>query len=254
MATTIAPDTPTGSPLVREERSFPNPFAETNQFLFSLTSESRAILLDRATRVELPFGTVLYEANEKPDYAHFLASGVASVEVATKGQANVGVGLIGREGIVGTLSLLGDGENPGRCSVLLEATAVRIAFSEFESAFNRSEEIRKRILNFVKAQSVGTSLLVVCHRCHEANARLARSLLMMRDMTQSENLFVTQQSLAALLGSQRTTVTAAINGFERRGIIECNRGRVTIVNRDQLVAAACGCYPVMTRLCASLYK
>jgi CRP-like cAMP-binding protein len=98
------------------------------------------------------------------------------------------------------------------------------------------------------------SQIAGCHRLHEAEPRLARWLLMAQDRTQSEVLHFTQEFLAEMLGSQRTTVTVIAGDLQRSGLIEYSRGKVRILNRAGLEAAACDCYGVIRELYLNLYQ
>ena len=225
-----------------------------NLFLASLSSEHREFLIDRSTPVVLPLRTVLYEAEEAPTHAYFMTTGIASVVSTMSSGATAEVGVVGREGIVGSMQLLGPGLVPTHCFMQLDGTALKIPFSELNKAFRSSEEIRDRILEFIQEQALSLSQLAGCNRFHESEERLARWLLMVQDRTQSDVLNLTQEFLAMMLGSQRSTVTLVAGSLQRSGLIEYQRGRVKILNRANLEAAACDCYQVTKHLYANLYK
>jgi CRP-like cAMP-binding protein len=237
-----------------KQRELSMPADKENILLATLSSKSRERLMANATAVELPLRTSLYEAERMPAYAYFPTSGVASVVTTMSDGATAEVGLIGREGVVGSLHLLGNSQVSTHCFVQLEATALRIPMAQLQKEFQTSEEIRRRILEFVQEQALSVSQLAACQRLHEAEARLGRWLLMARDRTQSETLEFTQEFLAMMLGAQRTTVTMVAGGLQRRGLIEYRRGRVKITDTKGLEAAACDCYQVTRRLYANLYK
>jgi CRP-like cAMP-binding protein len=225
-----------------------------NLLLASLSPSSRKRLMDASTAVPLPIRTNLYEPEETPAYAYFMTSGIASVVTSVADGGTAEVGLIGREGLAGGLHLLGPALVPTSCFIQLEATALRMPLSELRNAFNSNEEIRDRILECVQEQTLSLAQIAGCHRLHTAEQRLARWLLMAQDRTQSDVLVFTQEFLAMMLGSRRTTVTAVAGSLQSRGIIEYRRGRVMILDREKLEAAACDCYEVMRRLYSSLYK
>ncbi len=225
-----------------------------NLFLASLSSESHDHLLSPSTAVSLPLRTVLYEADSTPDFAYFMTSGIASVvtTVAEGGTAEVGV--IGNEGIVGSVHILGSAPDQTQCFMQLAGTACRIPFSHFHEAFRSSEEIRDRVLEYVQYQSLSISQIAACNRLHGAEERLARWLLMVSDRIESDTLSLTQEFLAEMLGAQRTTVTMVAGALQESGLIEYRRGHVRIVNRENLEDAACDCYQVTKRLHFGLYK
>ena len=225
-----------------------------NRLLGSLSTENRELLLRRSTAVNLSIGTPLYEAGETPEFAFFITSGVASIvtEVADGGTAEVG--LIGSEGVVGAVHILGPARVPNRAFIQLEATALRIPLADLRSAFRSSIETHDRILEFVQEQSLSLAQIAGCHRLHEAEERLARWLLMAQDRSQSEVLNLTQEFLAIMLGSRRTTVTTIAGTLQRGGLIEYRRGRVRIIDREGLEDTACECYKVTKELYESLYQ
>jgi CRP-like cAMP-binding protein len=225
-----------------------------NLFLSSLSLPARELLTSSSTPVPLPLRTSLYEAEQTPTYAYFLTSGIASVVTAMADGGTAEVGLIGSEGLVGSMHLLGPAPIYTSCFIQLEATALRIPYPKLQKAFQGSEEIRDRILEFVQTQATSLGQLAGCHRLHEAEERLARWLLMAQDRVQSDELNFTQEFLAMMLGARRTTVTVVAGALQRSGLIEYRRGRVKILDRESLEAAACDCYKVTQQLYVNLYK
>jgi CRP-like cAMP-binding protein len=225
-----------------------------NLFLSSLSPPSRELLIAASTSVQLPLKAPLYEAEQTPAYAYFLTSGIASVVTAMPDGGTAEVGLIGSEGLVGSFHLLGPAPVSTDCFIQLEATALRIPLRHLQKAFRSSEEIRDRVLEFVQSQALSLGQLAGCHRLHEAEERLARWLLMAQDRVQSDNLYFTQEFLAMMLGSRRTTVTVVAGELQRRGLIEYRRGHVKIMDRKALEAAACDCYQIIKQLYVDLYK
>jgi CRP-like cAMP-binding protein len=224
-----------------------------NLLLNALSEHSRNLILDASTPLSLPLRTSLYEAEQTPTYAYFITSGIASVVTAMADGGTAEVGLIGNEGLAGSLHLLGPGSVTTSCFIQLEATALRISFAHMQNLFRTSEEIRDRILEFVQTQALSLGQLAGCHRLHEAEERLARWLLMAQDRVQSDDLFFTQEFLAMMLGARRTTVTMVAGALQRSGLIKFRRGRVTILDRENLEAAACDCYQVIKQLQDNLY-
>ena len=225
-----------------------------NLFLSSLSPAARDLLFSSTTPVMLPLRSGLYEANQTPAYAYFMTSGIASVVTEMSDGSTAEVGLIGAEGVVGSLHLLGPASVSTSCFIQLDGTALRIPLPKLEKAFQTSEEIRDRMLEFVQTQALSLGQLAGCHRLHEAEQRLARWLLMAQDRVQSDELNFTQEFLAMMLGARRTTVTVVAGALQRKGLIEYRRGRVTILDRKSLEAAACDCYKIIRQLYTNLYK
>ncbi len=226
----------------------------TNRLLESLSHESRELLLARCTAVSVPAGAVFYEPDQIPPFGWFLTSGLASTAAFTAGGRAIGVGRFGDEGVVGSLHLLGPAGIPSRCFMQLAGTALRIDFADLQQAFWSSTEIRGRLLELVQEQVAIFHQDAACHLDHEARERLASLLLVLQDRTQSELLEVTQDLLAAMLGTRRSTVSVLAVAFQSREIITYSRGQVRILNRTKLEAAACSCYSIKQRLHQSLYS
>ena len=227
---------------------------DNNLFLESLSRESRSALLRLCVEVDLPLRKVLYEPGIVPPYAYFMTSGIASVVAMMENGGMAEVGLIGREGVVGSFHLLGPAKVSTSCFIQLEATALRIRFADLVSCFRENEEIRERVLEFVQEQAVSLSQLAGCNRLHDNEERLARWLLMAQDRTQTETLNFTQEFLAMMLGARRTTVTLIAGLLQRRGLIKYQRGRVKILDRAELEAASCDCYQITKELYSRLYS
>jgi CRP-like cAMP-binding protein len=223
-----------------------------NLLLSALSPKSYEFLIAYCVPVALPVTSELYVAHEMPRFAYFMTSGLASVITTTSEGQSAEVGMVGREGIVGAMHLLGPMAAPTNCMVQLEATALRISLHHLKRAFDTSKEIQERVLEVLQEQSFSLSQIAGCHALHEADARLARWLLMAQDRTQSEVLRFTQEFLAEMIGAQRTTVSVIAAGFQRRNMIEYSRGKVRIIDRKALESAACGCYQVVKHMYQNL--
>ena len=224
-----------------------------NRFLSSLSTANREFLISRCTPLSLALKTVLYHAEETPKFAYFMTSGMASVVTSMEDGGIAEVGIVGSEGIIGVLHLLGPGKVATNSFIQLEGTALRIPFHELRQAYRSTEEIRDRILEFVQEQAISTNQIAGCNRLHEAEERLARWLLMAQDRTQSDVLNFTQEFLAMMLGARRTTVTLIAGALQKAGLIEYQRGHVKILDRVNLEAAACDCYRIIRDLHINLY-
>lgn len=230
------------------------PDQHSNLLLDSLSPVSRERILRVAKPVILPLRTNLFEAEQPLRYAYFITSGMASIVVELAEGGTAEVALVGHEGVVGGLEVIGRALPPTRCFIQIEATGLRIPFHELQALFLEVEEIRTRILEVVQVQSLTMSQLTACNRLHEAEPRLARWLLMVQDRVQQDTLNLTQEFLAQMLGTQRTTVVMVAGAFQRSGLIEYKRGHVTINSREDLENAACDCYKVTQRLFTKLYS
>jgi CRP-like cAMP-binding protein len=190
----------------------------------------------------------LYEPYEIPKFAHFLTSGIASVVTTMKDGGTVETGMWASEGVAECMHLSGSDRVPSRCFMQIGGTALRMSFADLESGFETLQPLRQGIQRSIQNQTLILGQLVACNRLHEVEERLARWLLMLQDRLQQGIFHITQEFLAEMLGSRRTTVTMAAGALQRIGLIEYQRGRVHILDRERLEAAACECYPVIRRL------
>jgi CRP-like cAMP-binding protein len=224
-----------------------------NRLINALSPTLREELISKCTHVPLPLRTSLYKPEVTPQYAYFMTSGVASIVTETVDADTAEVGLIGREGLVGSLHLLGPALVPSDCFIQIEGAGLRLPFKDLQRLFRSSPEFHDRVLEFIQEQALTLERIAGCHRLHDSEERLARWLLMAQDRTQSDVLNLTQDFLAMMLGARRTTVTMIAGAMQRSGLIEYHRGRVIIPNRENLEAAACDCYAVARVLLENLY-
>jgi CRP-like cAMP-binding protein len=219
----------------------------SNSILNALPSQLNGFR-SKLTAVPLPVGLAIYEAHEVPRFAHFLTSGVASVVTTMQDGGSVETGMWAREGLAECMHLSGSDRVPSRCFMQMAGTALRMSFADLEQEFETLQPLREGIQHSIQVQALILGQLVACNRLHEVEARLARWLLMLQDRVQEDVLLITQEFLAEMLGSRRTTVTMAAGALQRIGMIEYQRGRVHILDRERLEGAACECYPVIRKL------
>jgi len=222
--------------------------------LMSMPEDLRESLISRMQQVDLPLETVLYKPGGTPSYAHFMTSGIASVVTFMADGRGAEVGFIGREGLVEGINLLGPAKAPTTAFIQVEGTALRIKFAELQSELFRTTPLLKRVLESVQSQGYMLSQLAACNGLHEIEERLARWLLMVRDRVESDKFRLTQEFLAEMLGTRRTSVTLAAGSLQRSGLIKYSRGNIHILNPDELEKKACECYPVVRNLVNGLYR
>jgi CRP-like cAMP-binding protein len=152
------------------------------------------------------------------------------------------------------MQLLGKTPTASQSCILIEGTALRIRLDELRAIFLSSEELRGRILEFVQQQNVALEQVAACNRLHEAEQRLARWLLMCRDRSEQDTMTLTQEFMADMLGTRRTTVTLVASSLQERGMISYRRGKVTILSPGELEKAACPCYGICNKALRGLYQ
>jgi CRP-like cAMP-binding protein len=210
--------------------------------------------MEHCTPVPLPMRTSLYKPEQPPAYAYFMTSGLASIVTLMADGAIAEVEVVGHEGLVGGLHLLGSAHVSTSSFMQIEGTGLRIEFPRLQELFRNNAEIRGRILEFVQEQTLCISQIAGCNRLHSAEQRLALWLLMASDRTSSEVLQITQEFLSEMIGTRRTTVTAIATTLQRNGLIEYQRGRIRLVDRANLETTACYCYQVIRNLTKGLYQ
>lgn len=226
----------------------------SNLLLTSLSPKYRAFLMSKMRTVPLNAREVLYEPDETPKFAHFMTSGIASIVGTMSSGAMAEVGIWGKEGLVESFHLLGSARIPTRCFIQIEATALRMPFKELQREFDESDELRECVLQSVQSQGAILAQLAACNRLHEAEERLARWFLMVRDRIENDTFYLTQEFLAVMLGSRRTTVTAAAGALQRKGLIRYSRGRIHIVDAAGLEKEACECYTTVREIYQNFYS
>ena len=226
----------------------------SNVLIDALPEETRRKLLRQVTRVNVPLRTSLYEPRDRPKFAHFLTSGIASIVTTMEDGSTSEVGTLGREGVPQALHLLGELRVPTRCFMQISGTGLRVEFGVLQRLFDTDEALRRIFLAYTQYQSLMLGQLAGCNRLHDVTGRLARWLLLIQDRTGNTLLKLTQGFLAEMIGSQRTTVSEVAGGFQDRGLIEYARGSIKILDRTGLKNASCECYPTTRTLLADVYK
>ena len=207
-----------------------------------MPEEQYRLLTRLLVPVELPQGMQLSTPNEQVDHIYFPVSGLISVDALTDKGESVEVGVIGREGLAGFSALLGRSQMGHSVIMQGQGSGFRLRASVVREEFLKGGRFAQLIHDFIYLQMVQMSQSVLCNRLHTVDARMARWLLAASDRMQTEQLNLTQEFLAQMLGSRRATVTVAAGQLQRDKLIDYTRGRIKIVDRAGLEARACECY------------
>jgi CRP-like cAMP-binding protein len=203
--------------------------------------------------VPLALSESIYKPGVRPRFATFPVSGVVSVVSFMENGAGVEVGLVGREGLVEAMHLLGEAEAPNTAFVQVEGTALRMSFTELQRRFASDPALVSVILSYVQTVTYSSTQLTACNRLHEVEARMARWLLMVQDRMESNVFSLTQEFLGEMLGARRSTITVVAARLQQLGLLRYSRGRIEVLDRAGLVAAACECYGVVRSLTPELW-
>ncbi len=218
-----------------------------NQLLRAMPQTEFARLAPYLERVTLVPKRVLQHAKVPVEHLYFVEEGLVSVQASTDEECAVEVWLIGREGVVGSLAVLGVSASPLRHVVRVGGSAYRIAVSDLSAAIAEIPALRAMLLAYLHVALMQSSQSAACGLRHPFRQRLARWLLTAQDRTGSDELAVTQELLARTLGVRRATVSEAIKSFERKGVLARLRGLIRIKDRARLEAITCRCYGIIRR-------
>ena len=155
------------------------------------------------------------------------------------------IALIGKEGMVGTLSFLGEGRSNSQSIVKAQGWAMQIERSALRAEYNSSQTLQRLLLRHALQLFNQVSQCASCNNHHSVKQRTARWLLMLDDRSDHEFLSITQQLLSQTLGVRRTGITAVARELQTQGIIDYHRGKIKIIQRQALEAVACECYQVL---------
>lgn len=214
-----------------------------NRLLASLNPVDRATIEPLMSPVVLSRGDVLFDAGEDVNQTYFPGPGVvASLVIDMADGRAVEAATIGREGAVGGIISAGNKPAFARAVVQIGGPALRLETGALEAAKNRSAGIRDLFSRYADTLLAQTMQSVACNALHPLDARLCRWLLTTHDRVDSDEIALTQEYLAEMLGVQRTTVSGVARHLQERGLISYTRGRMVILDRPAIEAAACECY------------
>lgn len=215
-----------------------------NRLLGALTADDFNLLRPGLQPVTLDFRQVLEKPHAPIEYVYFLTDGLASVIATFRRERHIEVGVIGREGLTGTAIILGSDRSPNETIIQIAGSGLRIAADELRRAMERSASLRDVLLRFTQVFMTQTAHTALANGRARIQERLARWLLMSSDRLDGEDLPLTHEFLAVMLGVRRPGVTVMIHVLEGKGLIKSTRGRLRIVDREGLEAVADGCYGV----------
>lgn len=229
-----------------------SPLPQSNRLLSALTEQDYERLRPNLEPVHLQAGQTLCHVGESVEHAYFLMSGMVSfVATSEKGSA-VAVAMTGSEGMIGIPTLLTINTAPYQLTVQIQARALRIRGAKLKEEFVRSSHLQRLLLRYMHWVLTQITQSVLCNRFHSVEERLCLWLLLTHDRAPSDMLRLTQEFLSQILGTPRTNVTMIAGTIQRMGIINSSRGKITILDRPGLEAAACECYRVFKREIAQL--
>jgi CRP-like cAMP-binding protein len=218
-----------------------------NRLLAALRPRDYALLEPHLQIVPIGEGELLHLPGDEIEKVYFLHSGIVSLmAISAQGEA-IATASVGSEGAIGTIAGTGFVRAFTRAMVQAPGVASQIAVSHFRRAVSKSEAINDLLTRYHMALMCQVQQTSLCNSVHDATSRLSRLLLVLSEQSKDDTISFSQERLADMLGLRRTSVTVAAQTLQSRHLIRYRRGRIEIVNRKGLKAAACECYEVVSR-------
>jgi CRP-like cAMP-binding protein len=215
-----------------------------NRLLASLPSDEYERLLPRLEPVSLSLGEVVYEFGGHLDYVFFPTNSIVSLLYTMENGTSAEMGLTGSDGVVGIALFMGGGTMPNRAVVQSAGGALRMKAKELQDEFAQGGKFQRLLLRYTQALITQISQTAVCNRLHSVE-QLCRWLLLSHDRVQADELIMTQELIADMLGVRREGVTVAAGRLQDGGAISYVRGHVKIIDRQKLERTVCECYRVV---------
>lgn len=213
-----------------------------NQLLAGLPPEAFSLLQPHLEAVTLNVRDPLNVPNEPTRFVYFIDSGIGSVMLGPERTTGVEVGMVGREGVVGVSVVLGAEQSPHQAFIQVPGAGWRIASARLTDAMERNAPLRRFLLRYVHAYTVQVASTAHANADYTVEERLARWLLMCRDRSDDEQISITHEFLALMLGVRRPGVTVATHVLEGEHLIRATRGLITVLDREGLRRKANGSY------------
>jgi CRP-like cAMP-binding protein len=218
-----------------------------NRLLAMLPTADFDLLMPELEKVTLDQDAVLLRTGDSTEYVFFPHTGAVTLMVEMANGQTVATALVGHEGAIGSLSVLGPSPSAITAMVRIAGTASRISASRFYAAFNRSPAIRVALQNHIRAMLIQLQLGTACNALHPVKARLGRWMLHLCDHIDDDVLPLTQETLAEIVGVRRPTVTLLMRSLRASGAIKSDRRGQIEINRARLSMVACECHAGMRR-------
>lgn len=216
-----------------------------NELLAALPDDAWQRWLPQLEFVDLPLGKVLYESGSKMTHVYFPTTAIISLLYVMEDGASAEIAVVGREGLVGISLFMGGSSTPSRAVVQSEGKAYRLQASLMMQEFNRAGPVLHLLLRYTQALITQMTQTAVCNRHHSLDQQLCRWLLLSLDRLDGNQLKMTQELIANMLGVRREGVTAAAGSLQEAGLISYRRGHITVLNRSALERRTCECYAVV---------
>jgi CRP-like cAMP-binding protein len=225
-----------------------------NRILAALLATEYKHLFPKLERVTLKRGEIVYRANQKIDVVYFPEDAVVAMVDTTEDNSTVEVGIIGREGFVGINIFLGGVITPDKAIVQISGDAMKMKSNDLRKELRFGSPLQRLLLDYTRAFLTVMSQSVACSQHHTVEQRLARWLLTMSDYVSTREFLMNQQTIAAMLGVRRSSVSDAAHKFQAAALISYRRSRITILDKSGLRKQSCECYAVNREAFEALHR
>ncbi len=218
-----------------------------NRLLAALPEAELERLKPNLELVHLPLGDVLCESGGRLSYVYFPTSSIISLHYILENGASSEIAGVGNEGMLGVSLFMGGDTTPSWATVQTGGDAYRMKAGIMVQAFNAGGPVQRLLLRYAQALITQISQTAVCNRHHTIEQQLSRWLLLTLDRLNSQELIMTQELIASMLGVRREGITEAAGRLQQAGIIRYRRGHITVLDREGLHAHVCECYDVVKK-------
>lgn len=225
-----------------------------NRILDALPVAVEKRLFPRLELVELSLGMVLNESGDTPRHVYFPTDSIVSLLYAMEDGASAEVSVVGKEGMVGVALFLEGNSMPSRAVVVTPGHAYRLSARALREEFQRHEDVLHVLLRYTQVLMTQIAQTAVCNRHHSVLQQLCRWLLLSLDRLDSDEVMMTQELIANMLGVRREGITEAAGKLQKAGVIKYARGRIRVLDRERLESMCCECYSVIDRETERLLK
>jgi CRP-like cAMP-binding protein len=220
---------------------------QQNHLLAALSSAEQERLYPHLRLVPMSLGKVLYESGDLLRHVYFPTDSIVSLLYVLADGASAEISVVGNDGLIGIALFMGGETTPSRAIVQSAGHAYRLVGQRLKDEFHRNGEMQLLLLRYTQALITQMAQTAVCNRHHSVDQQLCRWLLLSLDRLSTNQLIMTQELIANMLGVRREGVTEAAGKLHKLGVIEYRRGQITVLDRPKLEQLCCECYAVVKR-------
>ena len=218
-----------------------------NHLLAALPAEIFERISPHLELISMPLGEVLYESGGQLHHVYFPTTAIVSLHYLMESGASAEIAGVGNEGVLGISLFMGGNTTPSLATVQTAGSGYRLKGRLMMEEFNRAGPMLRLMLRYTQALITQISQTAACNRHHSIEQQLCRWLLLTLDRVPSNELTMTQELIASMLGVRREGITEAAGNLQRAGLISYRRGHIMVLDRSGLESRACECYNVVKK-------